>query len=118
MSEVTCLIDAAAAGDPKAVADLLPLVHDELRKLAAARMAEERPGQTLQATALVHAEAPAARLERLRISGLNSFGVRSRVPLARFFQPVLPTAGRVRRASPGSCHRRNRGERGRKWGSR
>jgi RNA polymerase sigma factor (TIGR02999 family) len=54
MPDVTRLLDAAAAGDPKAAAELLPLVYDELRKLAAARMAEERPGQTLQATALVH----------------------------------------------------------------
>src|SRR5262245_31597276 len=54
MAEVTQLLDNAAAGDPKAAAELLPLVYDELRKLAAARLAEERPGQTLQATALVH----------------------------------------------------------------
>src|SRR5262245_51882015 len=54
MADVTHLLDAAAAGDPKAAAELLPLVYDELRKLAAARMAAERPGQTLQATALVH----------------------------------------------------------------
>src|SRR4051812_6736822 len=54
MADVTQLLGAAAAGDPKAAADLLPLVYDELRRLAAARMAEERPGQTLQATALVH----------------------------------------------------------------
>ena len=54
MSDVTRLLDAAAAGDRKAAAELLPLVYDELRRLAAARMAEERPGQTLQATALVH----------------------------------------------------------------
>jgi RNA polymerase sigma factor (TIGR02999 family) len=54
MPDVTQLLDAAAAGDPKAAAELLPLVYDELRKLAAARMGEERPGQTLQPTALVH----------------------------------------------------------------
>ena len=54
MADVTRLIDAAAAGDPKAAAELLPLVYDELRKLAASRMAAEAPGQTLQATALVH----------------------------------------------------------------
>jgi RNA polymerase sigma factor (TIGR02999 family) len=54
MDEVTQLLDAAAAGDPNAAAALLPLVYDELRKLAAARMANEKPGQTLQATALVH----------------------------------------------------------------
>jgi RNA polymerase sigma factor (TIGR02999 family) len=54
MSEVTRLLDAAAAGDRKAAADLLPLVYDELRQLAAARMAAESPDHTLQATALVH----------------------------------------------------------------
>jgi RNA polymerase sigma factor (TIGR02999 family) len=54
MSEVTQLLDAAAAGDPRAAAELLPLVYDELRKLAAARMNQENSGQTLQATALVH----------------------------------------------------------------
>src|SRR5262245_45918098 len=54
MSDVTRLLDAAFAGDPKAAADLLPLVYDELRQLAASRLAAEKPGQTLQATALVH----------------------------------------------------------------
>ena len=54
MSEVTRLLDAAAGGDRQAAADLLPLVYDELRKLAAARMAAEGPGHTLDATALVH----------------------------------------------------------------
>ena len=54
MSPVTRLLDAAASGDRRAAADLLPLVYDELRKLAAARMAAEAPGHTLDATALVH----------------------------------------------------------------
>ena len=54
MADVTRLLDAATSGDEKAAAELLPLVYDELRKVAAARMAEEKPGQTLQATALVH----------------------------------------------------------------
>ena len=54
MSDVTRLLDAAAAGDHRAAADLLPLVYDELRKLAAVRMAAEAPGHTLSATALVH----------------------------------------------------------------
>lgn len=54
MTNVTHLLEAAAAGDPDAAADLLPLVHDELRQLASARLVEEQPGQTLQATALVH----------------------------------------------------------------
>ena len=54
MSDVTRLLDAAAAGDPRAAADLLPLVYAELRKLAAARLGGEPAGQTLQPTALVH----------------------------------------------------------------
>ena len=54
MPEITHLLAAAARGDRQAAADLLPLVYDELWKLAAARMAAERPGHTLDATALVH----------------------------------------------------------------
>jgi RNA polymerase sigma factor (TIGR02999 family) len=54
MSDVTRLLEAAAIGDRQAAADVLPLVYDELRKLAAARMADEAPGHTLDATALVH----------------------------------------------------------------
>ncbi len=54
MPEITRLLAAAAHGDRQAAADLLPLVYDELRQLAAARMALERPGHTLDATALVH----------------------------------------------------------------
>ena len=54
MSDVTRLLEAAVAGDRQAAADLLPLVYDELRKLAAARMSAEAPGHTLDATALVH----------------------------------------------------------------
>ncbi|MBA4192005.1 MAG: RNA polymerase subunit sigma [Planctomycetaceae bacterium] len=54
MSDVTHLLEAAAADDRKAAADLLPLVYGELRKLAAARMSQESPGHTLNPTALVH----------------------------------------------------------------
>jgi RNA polymerase sigma factor (TIGR02999 family) len=54
MADVTQLLSAIEAGDRRAAADLLPLVYDELRRLAAARLAGERPGQTLDATALVH----------------------------------------------------------------
>jgi RNA polymerase sigma factor (TIGR02999 family) len=54
MSEVTRILSAIEQGDPHAAEQLLPLVYDELRRLAAARLAQERPGQTLQATALVH----------------------------------------------------------------
>src|SRR5262245_30435171 len=54
MSDVTRILSQIDAGDPSAAEQLLPLVYDELRKLAAAKMAHEKPGQTLQATALVH----------------------------------------------------------------
>jgi RNA polymerase sigma factor (TIGR02999 family) len=54
MSEVSQILQAAGAGDPHAASQLLPLVYDELRKLAAAKLAREKPGHTLDATALVH----------------------------------------------------------------
>jgi RNA polymerase sigma factor (TIGR02999 family) len=54
MSEVTRILSALQGGEPHAADQLLPLVYDELRKLAAQRLAQEKPGQTLQATALVH----------------------------------------------------------------
>jgi RNA polymerase sigma factor (TIGR02999 family) len=54
MSDVTRILSAIEQGDPRAAEQLLPLVYDELRKLAARRLAQEKPGQTLQATALVH----------------------------------------------------------------
>lgn len=54
MSEVTAILNAIDAGDAQAAAQLLPLVYDELRKLAAQKLAQEKPGQTLEATALVH----------------------------------------------------------------
>jgi RNA polymerase sigma factor (TIGR02999 family) len=54
MSDVTCILSAIGHGDPHAAEHLLPLVYDELRALAAAKLCQEKPGQTLQATALVH----------------------------------------------------------------
>lgn len=54
MSDVTRILSAIEQGDPSAADQLLPLVYEELRKLAAQKLAQERPGQTLQATALVH----------------------------------------------------------------
>ena len=54
MSDITQILAEIEDGDPAAAERLLPLVYDELRKLAAAKLANERPGQTLQATALVH----------------------------------------------------------------
>jgi RNA polymerase sigma factor (TIGR02999 family) len=69
VGDVTLILERAEQGDRKAAAELLPLVYDELRKLAVARMAQEQPGQTLQPTALVHeawlrlAGDPSARFE-------------------------------------------------------
>src|SRR5438105_12224719 len=54
MSEVTRILSAIEQGDPSAAGELLPLVYDELRQLATQKMAQEAPGQTLEATALVH----------------------------------------------------------------
>jgi RNA polymerase sigma factor (TIGR02999 family) len=54
MSDVTRVLEAIGRGEPKAAEELLPLVYEELRRLAAARMSQQIPGQTLQATALVH----------------------------------------------------------------
>src|SRR5688500_18106000 len=54
MSDVTRILSQIDSGDPSAADQLLPLVYEELRKLAAARLAQEKPGQTLEATALVH----------------------------------------------------------------
>jgi RNA polymerase sigma factor (TIGR02999 family) len=54
MPDVTRILSAIESGDPRAAEQLLPLVYDELRKLAAQKIAQEKPGQTLQATALVH----------------------------------------------------------------
>src|SRR6266496_2015747 len=54
MSGVTRILSQIESGDPAAAEQLLPLVYDELRKLAAAKLAQEKPGQTLQPTALVH----------------------------------------------------------------
>ncbi len=54
MSDVTCLLPAITEGDPHPAAELLPLVYDELRRLASRWLAQEAPGQTLEPTALVH----------------------------------------------------------------
>src|SRR5262249_43934865 len=73
MSAVTRILDQIQQGDPHAAEQLLPLVYDELRKLAAHRLAQEKPGQTLQATALVH-EAYLRLVDVDRASRWNSRG--------------------------------------------
>src|SRR5262245_40939298 len=73
MSEVTRILAAVEQGDPRAAEQLLPLVYEELRKLAAARLAQEKPGQTLQPTALVH-EAYVRMVDVEKVQHWNSRG--------------------------------------------
>jgi RNA polymerase sigma factor (TIGR02999 family) len=73
MSDVTRILSQIDAGDPSAAEQLLPLVYDELRKLAAARLAHEKPGQTLQATALVN-EAYVRLVDVSRVQHWNGRG--------------------------------------------
>jgi RNA polymerase sigma factor (TIGR02999 family) len=73
MNEVTRILSAIEQGDPQAAAQLLPLVYDELRQLAAQRLAQEKPGQTLQATALVH-EAYLRLVDTQKAQAWNSRG--------------------------------------------
>jgi RNA polymerase sigma factor (TIGR02999 family) len=73
MSEVTGILNALKHGEPHAAAQLLPLVYDELRQLAAAKLAREAPGQTLQATALVH-EAYLRLVDVEKVQDWNSRG--------------------------------------------
>jgi RNA polymerase sigma factor (TIGR02999 family) len=73
MTEITRILSAIEAGEPHAAGQLLPLVYDELRRLAAQRLVHERPGQTLQATALVH-EAYLRLVESEQIEQWNSRG--------------------------------------------
>lgn len=94
MSDVTRLLDAANRGDQHAAAELLPLVYDELRKLAAVRMAGERPGHTLDATALVH-EA------YLRLVGPQQFAGRGHflAAAAEAMRRILVEAARKKQAA-------------------
>jgi RNA polymerase sigma factor (TIGR02999 family) len=73
MSEVTRILSHIEQGDQQAAEMLLPLVYDELRKLAVAKLAQEKPGQTLQATALVH-EAYVRLVDQERVQHWNSRG--------------------------------------------
>jgi RNA polymerase sigma factor (TIGR02999 family) len=73
MTDVTRILSAIEQGDPHAAEQLLPLVYDELRKLAAQRLAQEKPGQTLQATALVH-EAYLRLVDREQAQAWNGRG--------------------------------------------
>lgn len=73
MTDVTRILSQIESGDPSAAGQLLPLVYDELRKLAAQKMAQEKPGQTLEATALVH-EAYVRLVDTERVQHWDSRG--------------------------------------------
>src|SRR6059058_6088263 len=102
MSDVTQVLSAIEQGDPHAAEQLLPLVYDELRRLAAQKLASEKPGQTLQATALVH-EA------YLRLAGPE--GARHWNGRAHFFRAAADAMRRilVDRARAKHSHKRGGG---------
>src|SRR5947208_3986828 len=100
MSEVTRILSALEQGDPHAAEQLLPLVYEELRKLATQKMAQEAPGQTLQPTALVH-EAYLRLVDRDQAQHWNSRG--------HFFAAA---AEAMRRILVESARKKGRGKRG------
>src|SRR3954468_3163273 len=104
MSELTRLIEASQKGDRRAAAELLPLVYDELRRLAAARMAGEAPGLTLDATALVH-EAYLRLVGDQAFEGRAHFFAAAAEAMRRILVNHARDRGRLKRGG-----RRNRGE--------
>ena len=99
MSDVTRILSAIEQGDQKASEQLLPLVYEELRRLAAQKMAQENPGQTLQATALVH-EAYLRLVDVDKVKDWNSRG--------HFFQAAAEVMRRTPRRST-TCFTRSTG---------
>jgi RNA polymerase sigma factor (TIGR02999 family) len=105
MNEVTRILSALDKGDPHAASQLLPLVYEELRKLATHRLASERPGQTLQATALVH-EAYLRLVDREEPqpwSGRGHFFAAAAEAMRRI---LIEAARRKRRLKAGGSRRR------------
>src|SRR5437879_1860844 len=106
MSRFTNLLDAAGAGDRQAAADLFSLVYDDLRQLAAQQLAQERPGQTLQPTALVHEV-------YLRLLGVPSAASeREEWPWKNRRHFFAAAAEAMRRILIEAARRKNRGKRG------
>jgi RNA polymerase sigma factor (TIGR02999 family) len=103
MNEVTRVLSALEKGDPHAAEQLLPLVYDELRRLAAQKLAQEEPGQTLEATALVH-EAYLRLVDTKKAQHWNSRG--------HFFAAA---AEAIRRILVESARRKSRRKRGGDW---
>src|SRR4249920_1709934 len=96
MSDVTRILSAIEQGDPHAAEKLLPLVYEELRKLAAQRLAQEKPGQTLDATALVHE----AYVRLVGPAGVRRFASRSHffATAAEAMRRILVDRARARQA--------------------
>jgi RNA polymerase sigma factor (TIGR02999 family) len=105
MSEVTRILSAIEQGDPSAAEQLLPLVYDELRKLAAQKLAEEKPGQTLQATALVH-EAYLRLVDVQQVQKWNSQGHFFAAAAEAMRRILIENARRKDRYKHGKGHRR------------
>jgi RNA polymerase sigma factor (TIGR02999 family) len=105
MSDVTRILSQIEAGDPAAAEQLLPLVYDELRKLAAQRIAQEKPGQTLQGTALVHE----AYLRLVGSPGCESRGAQQFDSRGHFF---FAAAEAMRRILVDNARRKGRLKRG------
>jgi RNA polymerase sigma factor (TIGR02999 family) len=105
MSDVTRILSAIEQGEPKAAEHLLPLVYDELRKLAAQKLTHEKPGQTLQATALVH-EAYLRLVGAERAQNWNSRGHFFAAAAEAMRRILVENARRKKSARAGGNHRR------------
>ncbi len=106
MSEVTRILGQIQLGDPHAAEELLPLVYDELRKLAALRLAQEKPGQTLQATALVH-EAYLRLVDVEKVQHWNSRGHFFAAAAEAMRRIVVENARRKKTAKAGGSWQRH-----------
>src|SRR5919108_1526439 len=100
MSDVTRILNAIEHGDPSAAEQLLPLVYDELRRLAAQKLSHEKPGQTLQATALVH-EAYLRLVDVDKVQHWNSRGHFFAAAPEAMPRILVESARRKRRPKPG-----------------
>jgi RNA polymerase sigma factor (TIGR02999 family) len=105
LSEVTRILSAIEQGDPHAADELLPLVYDELRKLAAQKLAQEKPGQTLEATALVH-EAYLRLVDTEKVQHWNSRGHFFAAAAEAMRRILVEQARRKQRQKYGGGHHR------------
>jgi RNA polymerase sigma factor (TIGR02999 family) len=101
MSEVTRILEAVNRGDRQAAADLLPLVYDELRRLAAVRMAGERPGHTLDPTALVHEGYLRLVGDQQQFDGRDHFFFAAAEAMRRILVESARSRGRLKRGGSG-----------------